>query len=101
MKFGMQAVLTANEGNGNKLAEIMLSASKVVSKIKGCELYLVQQSLVDENQVLITELWTNKDSHSASLENEEVLALINKSRPMISGMEGKPAKFIGAFGIGE
>ena len=43
MKFGMQAILTAVQGKGDDLADIMLRASKVVSELEGCELYLVQQ----------------------------------------------------------
>lgn len=99
MKFGMQAVLTASEGNGDQLADIMLSASQVVSKLEGCELYLVQQSLTDENQILITELWSSKENHQASLKNEDVLSLITKAKPIIVAMDGKPAKFIGAHGV--
>lgn len=99
MKFGMQAVLTASEGNGDQLADIMLSASKAVAKLEGCELYLVQKSMTNELQILITELWSSKEHHQASLKNEEVLSLIAKAKPIIAGMEGNPAIFIGGHGI--
>ena len=99
MKFGMQAVLTSTPGKGTELAGIMLRASKAVSTMKGSELYLVQQSLTDENQILITELWSTKEDHQASLSNETVRALITEAKPIISAMSGNPAKFVGGHGV--
>jgi quinol monooxygenase YgiN len=99
MKFGMQAVIIAAEGKGDELANIMLEASKSVSKMDGCILYLVQQSLTDTSKILITEVWDNKESHAASLTNPDVRALIIQAKPIIVGMDHNPAKFIGAHGI--
>ncbi len=99
MKFGMQAVLTSVEGKGSELASIMKQASEAVSSLKGCELYVVQQSLTNENEILITEVWSSKEDHQASLINENVRALIVQAKPIIAAMEGKPAKFLGAHGL--
>jgi len=99
MKFGMQAVLIAAEGKGDELANFMLEASETVSKMDGCILYLVQQSLTDSSKVLVTELWDNKESHAASLTNEAVRAIIMKAKPIIIGMDHNPAKYIGGHGI--
>ncbi len=99
MKFGMQTVLTAVPEKGDELAEIMLVASQIVSEIEGCELYLVQQALTDKTQILITELWVSAEHHQASLKNEKVIELITKAKPIISGVDGKPAKLIGGHGI--
>ncbi len=99
MKFGMQAVLIAAEGKGDELANFMLEASETVSKMDGCILYLVQQSLTDSSKVLVTELWNNKESHAASLTNEAVRAIIMKAKPIIIGMDHNPAKYIGGHGI--
>lgn len=94
MKFGMQAVLTAQSGKGDELAEIMKSAADAVAKVDGCELYLVQHSIADENQILITELWSSAEHHKASLQNPEVIALITRAKPIIAAMEGNPAKLV-------
>ena len=94
MKFGMQAVLTAQPGKGDELAEIMTAAADAVAKVEGCELYLVQQSLADKNQILITELWLSGEHHKASLQNSDVIALISKAKPIIAAMEGNPAKLL-------
>lgn len=99
MKFGMQGVLTAVEGKGEELANIMLQASRVVSSIDGCLLYIVQQSLTDDSKVLITEVWENKDAHQASLTDERVRELIMKAKPIIVGMEHHPAVFVGGHGV--
>lgn len=99
MKFGMQAVLTAATGKGGELADVMLQASRTVSTLEGCELYVVQQSLTDESKILITEVWESKEAHQASLTNEKVRELIGKAKPIIVGMEHHPAKFLGGHGL--
>jgi quinol monooxygenase YgiN len=99
MKFGMQAVMTAQAGKGDELAAIMLEASAFVGAIQGCEIYLVQQSLVDESKILIAEVWTSKEDHQASLTNPQVRALIIQAKPLIVGMEHHPAKPLGGKGL--
>ncbi|WP_286263698.1 antibiotic biosynthesis monooxygenase family protein [Thalassotalea atypica] len=99
VKFGMQAVITATEGKGDELADIMHQASKAIAEIDGCILYLVQQSLTDPSKILITEVWINQASHAASLKNSEVRALIMKAKPIIIEMEHHFAKYIGDHGL--
>lgn len=99
MKFGMQAVLTATEGKGDELADIMLQASHAVSNVNGCVLYIVQQSVTDESKILITEVWESKEAHQASLANQKVRELIGKAKPIIAGMEHHPASLVGGHGI--
>ncbi len=99
MKFGMQAVLTAAPSKGSELAEIMHQASQEVASLKGCELYVVQQSLTNEDDILITEVWSSKEDHQASLLNDQIRALITRAKPIIANMEGKPAKVVGGHGL--
>ena len=99
MKFGMQGVLTAVEGKGEELADIMLQASRVVSSIDGCLLYIVQQSLTDTSKILITEVWESKEAHQASLTDERVRELIMKAKPIIVSMQHHPAAFVGGHGV--
>lgn len=98
MKFGMQAILTAVPNQGHALAKIMLEAASVVASVKGCERYIVQQSLTDEAKVLITEVWASQEDHQASLSNEQVRALIARAKPIIAAMEHHPAQFLGGYG---
>ena len=99
MKFGMQAVITAVAGKGDELADIMLQASRAVSTVDGCVLYIVQTSLTDESKILITEVWESKEAHQASLTNEKIRELIGKAKPIIVSMEHHPAAFVGGHGL--
>lgn len=99
MKYGMQAVMTAQTGKGSELAEIMLKASKIVADAKGCEIYIVQVSTVDDDKILITEVWESQEAHKASLSIPEVREIISKARPLIKDMEHSPAKPLGGKGL--
>jgi quinol monooxygenase YgiN len=101
LQFGMQVVMTAAPEKGEELAVLMLEASKLVSKLKGCQLYIVQLSTSVKDTVLITEVWGSAEEHQASLSVPEIRELIGKARPLIIDMEHHTAKFIGGFGINE
>lgn len=100
-RFGMQSLITAVEGKGDELAGILLQASQAVAALDGCQLYIVQRSVSDESQLLITEVWRDQASHQASLNDQSVRDLIDRARPIIAGMEGRPALFLGGHGLGE
>jgi quinol monooxygenase YgiN len=99
MKFGMQAVLTAQAGKGAELAELMLEASRLVSHLSGCEIYIVQRAIADADKILITEVWADQTSHQASLTDPAVRELIGRARPMIAGMEHQLATPVGGKGL--
>ena len=99
MKFGMQVVMTAIHGKGEELAAIMLDASKLVSKLKGCLIYVVQLSTSEKDTVLITEVWASVEDHKASLSVPEIRELIGNARPLIAGMAHHTAKPLGGVGI--
>lgn len=99
MKFGMQAVLTAQAGKGAELAELMLEASRLVSHLSGCEIYIVQRAIADTDKILITEVWADQTSHQASLADPAVRELIGRARPMIAGMEHQLATPLGGKGL--
>ncbi len=99
MRFGMQAVITAREGRGEALADIMLQASQIVAGLHGCQLYIVQRSLNNDNKILITEVWDSSDAHKASLTNEKVRDLISQAKPLIESMEHHPAQLMGGHGL--
>ena len=99
MKFGMQAVLTAQAGQGAELGELMLEASRLVGHLSGCELYVVQRCLSDADKILITEVWADQSSHQASLQDPAIRELIGRARPLILGMEHLPATPLGGKGL--
>ncbi len=99
MKFGMQAVLTAQVGKGAELADLMLEASRLVSHLSGCEIYIVQRVIADADKILITEVWADQASHQASLTDPAVRELIGRARPLIAGMEHQLATPLGGKGL--
>jgi len=99
MKFGMQAVLTAQAGKGIELSELMLKASNLVSRLSGYEIYIVQRALVDADKILITEVWADQAAHQASLADSAVRELIGRAKPLIAGMEHLLATPLGGRGL--
>ncbi len=87
---GLAVTMTAIEGKGSLLADLIVEASKKVNQMKGCKLYLVQQSLEDPDTIFVNEVWTSRDQHQASLNDDGVGEIISKARPLIANMEFTP-----------
>ena len=84
-KYELQTTFTTQKGKGEKLAGILLEASGLVSKAKGCHLYLVGMAAEKENMVLVTEVWDSKEAHDASLAIPGVNKLITQAMPLLDG----------------
>ncbi|MGB3587476.1 MAG: antibiotic biosynthesis monooxygenase [Tunicatimonas sp.] len=87
-KYGLHGKLTATEGNGKKLASILLEASQLVASVQGCHLYLISQDQAHPNDVWITEVWDSQEDHDNSLKDEKVRALITQAMPLLAGKPG-------------
>lgn len=86
-KFGTYTKFTAHEGRRESLVEILLQAADGMGSVEGCDLYVVNIPENDSNSVWVTEIWSDPSAHQASLLLEEAKALIQKARPLISGIE--------------
>lgn len=95
--FGMQVEITAVDGKGKALGDIMVAASQLVSKLDGNKLYLVQQATSVNDTILITEVWQSQEQHQASLSHPEIIALITEARPLIGSMKHHTAIPLGGF----
>jgi len=84
-KYGLHSKLKAIDGGRDKLIQILLEASKLVSAAKGCNLYLISKDRTDNNAVWVTEVWDSKEDHDASLNLESVKKSITSAMPLISG----------------
>lgn len=93
--------LTAKPGHRDELSNILLEASRLVAKAKGCNLYAISKDEKDQHSVYVTEIWTTKDDHDNSLKVEGVRALIMKAMPIIDGQpqKGQELEVIGGAGI--
>jgi len=100
-KYGLHGQLNATEGNANKLADILIKASELVSTAKGCHLYVVGIDESDPNAVWVTELWDSKEDHDNSLKVAGVMELISQAMPLLDGKpkKGQELKILGGFPI--
>ncbi|MGR3810369.1 putative quinol monooxygenase [Jiulongibacter sp. NS-SX5] len=100
-KYFLHGSLNAKEGKGEELAGILLEASALVSKAKGCQLYLISISPEEPDTVWVTEVWDSEEDHKASLKNEEVRSLISKAMPILGGQpqQGQTLVNLGGHGV--
>ncbi|MBF8965733.1 antibiotic biosynthesis monooxygenase [Pontibacter sp. FD36] len=100
-KYGLHGKLQATTGNGPKLAQILLEASRLVSTAKGCRLYLVSQEDTAPDDVWVTEVWDSKEDHDNSLQVAGVKELIGQAMPLLAGRpeKGQVLEVLGGAGL--
>lgn len=81
----MQVRFTARPGHGEELAAVLLEAADGLAGVDACRLYLVSRSPDDAEAVWVTEAWTSRDAHAASLEQESAQELIRRGLPLLAG----------------
>lgn len=96
--YGLIGQMKAANGQRDALVAIL---SDGTGGMPGCLSYIVAKDAVDVDALWITEVWTDKDSHAASLKLPAVQAAIAKARPIIAGFghrfETTP---VGGVGLG-
>jgi quinol monooxygenase YgiN len=80
--YGLIGQMKAAPGKRDDLAAIL---SESTGGMPGCLSYIVAADATDADALWITEVWTDKDSHAASLRLPAVQAAIAKARPIIAG----------------
>ncbi|TCN26518.1 putative quinol monooxygenase [Mesobacillus foraminis] len=86
-KFGLFGKFTVKEGERGTLVDILLEAAESMENLDECEIYLVSTSEGEPNTVYVYEVWSNEDAHQASLTLEVTQTLIQRAKPIITGME--------------
>jgi quinol monooxygenase YgiN len=86
--FGLHGHFVARPGKGSKLAALLLEAAEVLGDNDACLLYVISRAPENDDCVWVTEAWTDKEAHDASLEDERVRTLIQRARPLIANMAG-------------
>ena len=84
-RFGMYGKMMSKAGQRDALVEALLEASRLVSPLPGCELYIVGTIPTEPDAVSVMEIWRSEADHDASLKVDSVRALIAKARPLIAG----------------
>jgi quinol monooxygenase YgiN len=83
--FGMHVRFTARPGQVDALAALLLEAARGTEKQEACWLYVVSRSPADTETIWVTEAWTSREAHDASLEDERARAMIQQALPLLAG----------------
>lgn len=83
--FGMIGRMKAEPGKGEELASIVLDGAAALGADEDCLMYVVGLSQDDPDTVLVSEAWRTEEAHRASLERDEVRALISRAGPLLAG----------------
>ena len=95
----MHNQFTTQPGAGDALAEMLLAAAEGMRSNDACLLYLVSRSPDNPDVLWVTEAWTEKAAHDASLEDDEVRAAIQRALPLIAGVARTELRLVGGKGI--
>lgn len=99
-KFSLFGKFTVQEGERDTMVDILLEAADSLKDIPECEVYLVNISESEQNAVYVYEVWSNENAHQASLTLEATKTLIERAKPIITGMERiSTLKTMGGKGI--
>jgi quinol monooxygenase YgiN len=85
----MHGCFKAQPGKGEELAAILLEAAAGLRADEKCLLYVVSRGLDDLDAVWVTEAWTDREAHDASLRAPGTPEMIARARPLIAGMDGR------------
>lgn len=95
--YGRTGSLIANEGQGRALADLLLRAAELVGGLDGALHYVVG---VEGDIVTVTEVWSTAEHHRASLEQDDVRALIGEAMPLIAGFgDSTEYEVLGGLGL--
>ena len=80
--YGLIGQMLAAPGKRDELLAIL---GESTSGMPGCLSYVIAKDPANADALWITEVWTDKDAHAASLKLPAVQAAIAKARPIIAG----------------
>lgn len=80
--YGLIGQMLAAPGKRDELLAIL---GEGTNDMPGCLSYVIAKDPTNADALWITEVWTDKDAHAASLKLPSVQAAITKGRPIIAG----------------
>lgn len=98
-KFGLYTKFTTHDAQRDTLVDILLEAASGMEPVEGCDLYVVNIPDNEPNSVWVTEIWKDSLAHQASLALEGARELIQKAKPLITGIEQIKLSPLGGKGI--
>lgn len=99
MTYGLVTKLLARPGRRHALADCLLQAAELLGRDPSCIHYVVSTS--DEPEaVWVSEVWTDRAAHDASLESEDIRAVVAQGRPLIANVsEQTSLAVLGGVGL--
>ncbi|MER8712630.1 putative quinol monooxygenase [Mesorhizobium sp. M1295] len=95
--YGLIGKMRATRGQRDAVMEVLLAST---GAMPGCLNYIIATDPADADAIWVTEVWTDAESHKASLQLPEVQAAIAKARPIIAGFEFQvETRPVGGFGL--
>jgi quinol monooxygenase YgiN len=83
--YGMHGRIHAQPGKGDELEAILLAAADGLRDDPQCLLYVVFRDDADPDTVCVTEAWSTREAHDASLQQESVKEQIAQAVPLLAG----------------
>jgi quinol monooxygenase YgiN len=80
--YGLIGQMLAAPGKRDELLAIL---GESIGDMPGCLSYVIAKDPANADALWITEVWTDKEAHAASLKLPTVQAAIAKARPIIAG----------------
>lgn len=84
--YGLIGKITATPGQRDALAAILLDGT---GAMPGCLSYVVAADPANADALWVTEVWTDRAAHQASLKLPAVQAAIARGRPLIAGFSDR------------
>ena len=79
--YGIIGKLNARDGKRDELIAILIDGTR---DMPGCLSYVIARDVAEDNALWITEVWENRDRHTASLSLDSVQKAIAKGKPLIA-----------------
>jgi quinol monooxygenase YgiN len=83
----MHGCFKAQPGQGEALSAILLEAAESMRANDACLLYVVSRE--DADTLWVTEAWTDRAAHAASLDLPGAREQIARAMPLIAGIENR------------
>ncbi len=97
--YGLIGKLIALPGKRDELISILMEGSE---NMPGCLSYILAKDAADAEAIWITEVWTDQESHQASLSLPTVQSAIARGRRLIAGFGERVETIpLGGRGLGE
>jgi len=95
--YGLIGRMKALPGQRDALLDILLQGT---AEMPGCLSYVIGKDPADPDAIWITEVWSDRESHAASIQLPAVREAIAQARPLIAGFDNRhETEPVGGLGI--